>query len=292
MQRVHRFLLLVIAASVLGLTPQSSGTPQNEVIETINDHGWVNWCQGIIYAEGLGRVPAEVCKEKQDPSTAKDAEEDAHANLFQTVKEVRIDSSARVRDLVEKSDMIRVQLQGMVKRAQLIKREYLSDGTVHVTVALKLTGGLAQLALPEYVRQVRDIKPISGEPSVGKKPEKSSEPSPPTVYTGLVVDARGLQGQPAMVPMIVDENGREVYGSAYVSREFAVQNGMAAYGRDLKTAQNDPRVSNQALAVRALRTVGPSGCDFVISNADAWKIQNASENLLFLKKCRVLIVLD
>jgi hypothetical protein len=291
-KKANRFVPLAIAALVLGLTTQSSGTQQHEVVEKMNGHGGVNWSQGIIYAKGIGRVPEEVCQAEQNPSTSKKAEEDAYANLFRTVKEVRIDSSARVKDLVEKSDMIRVQLQGMVKGAQMVKREYLSDGTVDVTLALKLTGGLTQLALPEYVRQVRDITPISGEPSGGNEPENEPPQAPSTVYTGLVLDARGLQGQPAMAPVIVDENGREVYGSAYVSREFAVQHGMAAYDRDLKTAQNNPRVSNQALAVRALRTIGPSGCNFVISNADAWKIQNASENLLFLKKCRVIIVLD
>lgn len=292
MKKANRFVPLAIAVLVLGLTTQSSGTQQQEVVETMNGHGCVNWSQGIIYAKGIGRVPEEVCKGEKNPSTAKKAEEDAYANLFRTVKELRIDSSARVKDLVEKSDMIRVQLQGMVKGAQMVKREYLSDGTVDVTLALKLTGGLAQLALPEYVRHVRDITPIAGEPSGGNKPENEPQPPPPTVYTGLVLDARGLEGEPAMAPMIVDENGREVYGSAYVSREFAVQHGMAAYDRDLKTAQNNPRVSDQPLAIRALRTLGPSGCNFVISNADAWKIQNASENLLFLKKCRVIIVLD
>jgi len=291
-KKANRFVPLAIAALVLGLTTQSPGTQQHEVVEKINGHGGVNWSLGIIYAKGTGRVPEEVCKAGQDPSTAKKAEEDAYANLFRAVKEVRIDSSARVKDLVEKSDMIRVQLQGMIKAAQMVKREYLSDGTVEVTLALKLTGGLAQLALPEDVRHVPEITPISGEASGGNKPESEPQPSESTVYTGLVLDARGLQGQPAMAPMIVDEDGQEVYGSAYVSREFGVQHEMAAYDRDLKTAQNNPRVSSQPLAVRALRTLGPSGCDFVISNADAWKIQNASENLLFLKKCRVIIVLD
>jgi len=289
-KKANRFVAVAIVAMVLGLTTQSPGTHQDEVVEKIEGHGCVNWSRGIIYAKGTGKSSEKVGKKSQNASTAKRAEEDAYANLFKAVEEVRIDSSERVEDLVEKSEMIRVQLQGMVKGAQMVKREYLSDGTVEVTLALKLTGGLAQLALPEDVRNVPEITPIPGEPSRGNKPE--NEPSSPTAYTGLVLDARGLQGRPAMAPMIVDENGHEVYGSAYVSRELGVQHGMAAYERNLKTAQNNPRVSNHALTVRALRTVGPGGCDFVISNADSWKIHNVSEHLLFLKKCRVIIVLD
>ena len=41
-----------------------------------------------------------------------------------------------------------------------------------------------------------------------------------------IIDAKGLNAKPAMSPKVVDENGQEVYGSAYVSREFAVQQGM------------------------------------------------------------------
>jgi hypothetical protein len=95
-----------------------------------------------------------------------------------------------------------------------------------------------------------------------------------------------------MSPTIVDESGKEVYGSAYISREFAVQQGTVAYKRDLKSAQNNPRVSGNPLIIRALRTRGCCRCNFIISNTDASKVQSASENLLLLKKCKVIIVID
>jgi hypothetical protein len=114
----------------------------------------------------------------------------------------------------------------------------------------------------------------------------------PAIFTGLVVDARGLNARPAMSPKILDERGNEVYGSAYVSREFAVQQGMAGYAKDLTASQTNPRVTNQPLTVKGLKTEGPGQSDLVISNADADTIRSASENLSFLKKCRVMIVLD
>jgi hypothetical protein len=95
-----------------------------------------------------------------------------------------------------------------------------------------------------------------------------------------------------MSPKILDERGKEVYGSAYVSREFAVQQGMAAYAKDLTASQTNPRVTDQPLTVKGLKTKGPGRSDVVISNADADSIRSASENLSFLKKCRVMIVLD
>jgi hypothetical protein len=95
-----------------------------------------------------------------------------------------------------------------------------------------------------------------------------------------------------MSPKIFDEYGQEVYGPGYVSREFVVQEGMAGYAKDLTAAQTNPRVTEEPFTVKGLRTEGPGRSNIVISNADAAKIRSASENLSFLKKCRVMIVLD
>lgn len=276
---------VAITSIILGLTTQGVGAESHEVVERLGTYGHVNWSQAMIYAKGI-----EICREKgrdktPDGSTAQRVNADTYSNLFETINAVRIDSSSLVKDLVDKSDMIRVQLRGMVKAAQIVKREYLSDGTLEVTLGFEMTGGFAQLALPEDIKQVSEIK------TIGRKPPTTPYPVP-TIYTGLVLDASGLHGRPAMSPRITTDSGEEVYGSAYVSREFAVQHGMVAYERDLKSARNNPRVSANPLVVKGLRTQGPGRCNFVISNADASKIRSASENLLLLKKCRVIIVLD
>ena len=95
-----------------------------------------------------------------------------------------------------------------------------------------------------------------------------------------------------MSPRILDENGKEVYGSMNVDREYAVQQGMSGYARDLTAAQSNPRVTNNPVSVKGVKTEGPGRSDIVISTADAEKIRSASDNLSFLKKCRVMIVLD
>jgi hypothetical protein len=287
---------LAAAALVLGLTTHSLGEESHEFVEETAGHGYINWSQGIIYAKGMGAAPDKSSQKAKNASQSPAARADAYSNLLEAVMGVRIDSASVVRDLVEKSNMVRSQLEEMVKRAEIVKREYLSDGMAEVTLAFKLTGGFAQLALPQDIMPVPEIRTIPRTPAKERNHDEEGKPSPPTpvptVYTGLTLDARGLDGRPAMSPRIVSENGDEVYGSAYVSREFAVQHGMAAYGRNLKVAHNNTRVSSNPLTVRGLRTVGPGRCDFVVSSADAWKIRSASKNLLFLKQCRVIIVLD
>jgi hypothetical protein len=168
----------------------------------------------------------------------------------------------------------------MVKRAQVVKKEYFSDGTIEVTMEMNLRGGFAQLVLPGEIRpleSIRTMAPVTNSPSV---------------FTGLVVDTRGLGTKPVMAPKILDENAREVYGSAFVSREYAVQQGMSGYSKDLAAAQSNQRVGDNPLTVKGLRTEGVEHSDVIISNVDARWLRSASENLSFMKKCRVIIVVE
>ena len=186
------------------------------------------------------------------------------------------------------SDVINTQVQGMVKGARVSKQEYLSDGTVEVTVRMPLAGNFASVIIPRILEK-RPAAPLPAETpkAAPEKPAPAGE-----TFTGLVVDARGIQARPAMSPRIIDESGREIYGSMNVEREYAVQQGMSGYARDLTAAQSNPRVTNNPLSVKGVKTEGAGRSDIVIANADAEKILAAGDNLSFLKKCRVMIVLD
>ncbi|MFP4474135.1 MAG: LPP20 family lipoprotein [Desulfatibacillaceae bacterium] len=273
-----------------------------DVVQRLGDNGKVNWSEGWLEAVGIG-VPPErhYGKPQARPMALRAARLDAYRNLLEVTNGVRITSETTVRDFATESDVIRSQVEGMVKGAQVVNREYMSDGTVEVTIRMSLHGGFAQLVLPREVKQVPEVRQVEPEqpasPAPAPVPTERSPGSPPAhdggrSYTGLVVDTRGLSARPAMAPRILDEDGREVYGSAYVSREYAVQQGMSGYSKELSAAQTNPRVTNNPATVKALRTEGPGNADLVVSNADARMIRGASENLSFLKKCRVMIVLD
>ncbi|MCD6297537.1 MAG: hypothetical protein J7M30_10320, partial [Deltaproteobacteria bacterium] len=172
------------------------------------------------------------------------------------------------------------KIASMVKNAEVVKKEYFSDGTVKVIMEMNLRGGFAQLVLPKEISPLESIRTMT--------PVKDSF----SVFTGLVVDTRGLGVIPVMSPKILDENAREVYGPAFVSREYAVQQGMSGYSKDLAEAQSNQRVADNPLTVKGLRIKGCEHSDIVISNADASKLRSASENLSFMKKCRVIIVIE
>jgi hypothetical protein len=67
---------------------------------------------------------------------------------------------------------------------------------------------------------------------------------------------------------------------------------MSGYARDLTAAQSNERVTNSPITVKGLRTGGAGKADIVISNTDARQIRASAENASFMKKCRVMIVLD
>ncbi len=296
-----RKLVVVAVVALMLVFPATQGfvAEWQDVVQNVGVSGSINWSQGIMTATGIGSPPEKYYgKPQARPMALRAAQLDAYRNLLEVTKGVRINSVTVVEDSMVTNDMIRSQVDGMVKGAQVIKKEYLSDGTVEVTIAMSLRGGFAQLILPKDIKQVPEIRTIPPVPpqvpegAMPAPPPAMPQPATPAVYTGLVVDARGLAARPAMSPKILDESGQEVYGSAYVSREFAVQQGMAGYAKDLTSSQTNPRVTNEPLTVKGLKTEGPGQSDLVISNADAGKIRSASENLSFLKKCRVMIVLD
>ncbi len=268
-------LVFLLAIPTFGLSEEG----QDLVVQMAK--GSINWSKGTIVATGIGAPPEKLYgKPSARPMALRAATLDAYRNILEVIVGVRIDSSTVIRDYTVENDIIMAKVDGMIKGAEVIKKEYLSDGTVEITMEMSIRGGFSQLMLPEEIRQLESIKPVT-------QAETSS-----AVFTGLVVDTRGLKAKPAMSPKILDENGQEVYGSAYVSREYAVQQGVSGYAKDLLSAQSNQRVADNPLTVKGLKTKGPGRSDIVISNADASMLRSASENLSFMKKCRVMIVVD
>ncbi len=275
---------VVMALSLLaGIGWSADAVSMSEWIEKIGNQGNINWSAGYVEAVGIGAPPERfIGKPQARPMALRAAQVDAYRNLLEVTKGVRVDSATTVKDFTVESDIIRTQVEGVVNGSKVTKQEYMSDGTVEVTVRMPLGGGLSQTVLQKVLERKQEPPPA---PPAGPAPAAM-------VFTGLVVDARGLQARPAMAPKILDESGKEVYGSANVDREYAVQQGMSGYARDLTAAQSNARVTNNPLSAKGLRTDGPGRADIVISNADADKLRAAAENMSFMKKCRVMIVLD
>ena len=111
-----------------------------------------------------------------------------------------------------------------------------------------------------------------------------------TVYTGLIFDAQSSSFIPSASVKILDEDGREVYGSAYVSKEWAEKQGIVGYAKTVDDAKANQRVAGTPLVVKAMKATGPNNKDLVISNGDARKVRDLSKNINFLDKAKVMVV--
>ncbi len=267
-----------------------------QIVEQMGNKGVVNWTDGYVEAVGIGAPPQRYIGMPQArPMALRAAQVDAYRNLIEVVNGVRVDSTTTIRDFTVESDVINTQVQGIVKGAKTMKQEYLSDGTVEVTVRMPMAGNFASVIVPRIMER-RQAAPMPATPQMPAPAAPQAPAASPVsgseVFTGLVVDARGIQARPAMSPRIIDENGQEIYGSMNVEREYAVQQGMSGYARDLTAAQSNPRVTNNPISVKGLKTEGAGRSDIVIANAESERIRAGADNQGFLKKCRVMIVLD
>jgi hypothetical protein len=111
-----------------------------------------------------------------------------------------------------------------------------------------------------------------------------------TVYTGLIFDAQRLAFTPSASVKVLDEDGREVYGSAYVSKDWAEKQGIVSYVKDMDQAKANQRVAGNPLVIKAIKVTGPNNKDLVISNDDARRIRDLAKHLNFLDAAKVVII--
>jgi hypothetical protein len=110
--------------------------------------------------------------------------------------------------------------------------------------------------------------------------------------SGLIINAQGLGLLPSMAPRLVDEAGKEVYGTAVVASDAVAEGGLAGYAKDIDQAKADARTGDKPVVIKALRLAKKSKTDLVLSNADADKLRAPDTNLKFLTEGRVIIVVD
>jgi hypothetical protein len=254
--------------------------------------GQINWTRGIVTAPIMNNGAGP-----QDGRISDQAVESALQNMVNTLMQLRIDDQRCVAHIIEHNRISRAKVEAMVRSAKMIYQPKEIDKGRQALVQMSLRGGLAQLMLPSEIRQVQPIKALNGtffQPHSKMRSRGSAQfQSEPGAYTGLIVDARGTGAKPSMAPSLLDEKGREVFGAAYVSREFAVQYGFCLYLRSMPDEWSAfGRVTPNPLNIKGLRTYIPDSCKIVISNADASRLRGTSAHLDFLKQCRVIIVLN
>ena len=286
----------ILFCSCLWIEPLWAGSNTDlDLIEHFNS-GQINWTRGLVTANGE-ISPKDAESMDLDRQGNEMALQRAVQNVYNTLLQLRIDDRLCGASLFADDRKTRSKIEDMAAASKILRIDEHPSGSGTIQVQMSLYGGFAQFVLPPDIRQVQPILPLksSADPRDSQKlpHDTPDEKAVYHGYTGLIVDARGTGAKPSMVPSLLDENGGGVFGPAYVSREYAVQYGVCQY---IRLANNDwpslPRVAPKPLVVKGLKADPPGSCRIIISNTDASKLRGASSHLEFLKRCRVIIVLD
>ncbi|MDA8133120.1 MAG: hypothetical protein M0T82_00740 [Desulfobacteraceae bacterium] len=280
-----RLLAVFILIYVFALPPCGLAAP--EMISdgdciTKFETGTVNWTTGMITASGKAS-PADQSPVSKE-SVFLYAKAEAVKNILSTLKQIKINNEWTVSDYASENLIILAGLEKTAREAPVSKQIYTSALAVEITLKTSLFGGFLQLVLPEEIRQIPKINPEINPkilPVIGK-----------SLYSGLVIDARGLDIEPVLDPVIVSEQGHDVYSSVFISREFAVQNGICKYVCNLDQAVRDKRIGDNPMILKGLRKEGSKNATLVISMSDYLVLEKTTERHAFLNECRVIIVRD
>src|SRR5210317_1398726 len=134
---------------------QSLAADKADLVE-IFDHGHINWSKGLLFSRGMAAPPAK--KQVKGPQAMEEALTNARAlalaNMQDIVLQTRVDSLNLVRDIASSNDVMMAEVESLVNGAKAVRQEYLSDGTVEVTMQMPIYGGFAQMVLPEEIKQI------------------------------------------------------------------------------------------------------------------------------------------
>ena len=277
-------------------------------VQQVGSNGSVNWTQQVIRCTGIGAPNPDAPMAAQRSGALRAAKLDALRNLLETVKGITLSSETVVDGAMLTSDVIRTRVEGALRGFRVVDTRYMSSQDVEVDVEVPLAGIVLDALLPHnfgggaLMTGGQLLCPTCGQawPAGKSVPTgvtliqvgEGGMTASSSVSTGLIVDATGLGARPAMAPVILDENGEEVYGSKYVSREYATDIGMVGYEKDINRARYNERVADNPMVVKGIKVSGTNKTDIIISLADATKIHNAASNMNFLQNCKVMVILD
>jgi hypothetical protein len=220
-----------------------------------------NWTDGYIEVTAVGAVNLALAQSKAHALSQ--AEETARALAYRKLTEriygVQVNSKTTVSGAVATSDALTTQTRGLVRDAHEVKvsHEILDDGSIlcAVTLSVPMTTarGLAALAAQTPAAHAGEPVFVAG----------GTDPRVEAAYTGVVIDATGLQADPALAPTLLTEDGFVVYGAETLGPERVSALGVAPYVKTLEQAK-EKGAGAKPLVIKALKAVGEYACDLVL----------------------------
>ena len=299
MKQIILFLFFCFMSTGIVLAQDCSGTscmPEKakDDCTVMERNGCIDWENGIIYATGMGvpnpNFPTQAQKTYSAYQAAKTV---AMRNLLQMVEGINITSTRTVKAGMLKDDTINTQISGKIRHVQEAgKPRTMNDGSIWVTMKMYMRDIISVLVNNQHFAfQKGELFQNSKQKSESPKTNSSQYGGQEnTVYTGVIIDARGTGVTPAMSPKVYDPDGKEIYGSMAVERAFVLQHGIVGYVKNLEKAKENERVKGNPLLIKGSLKNGKTS-DLVISKKDAELLMKLDATQSFLREARVIVII-
>ncbi|MBF0467832.1 MAG: hypothetical protein HQK61_02950 [Desulfamplus sp.] len=283
-------------------------------------YGSINWTTGTIQARGRS-----LAKKNQSTETSYNLEaarNSANDNLVEILKFIglpgkyiiskqdRLLSQSTTSSETEMSSHIHTviaQIKKKAMNANIVKTRQNNGGSTEMMLETNMYGEFLQSVLPPQIKEIPEIELFepdtqSQEDEKGRKTFHENQWIKDTgmihmtrdndSHTGIIIDARSIRFKPVLYPVIVSEQGQEIYGPMFISRKYAAERGVCTYICSLDPALTAKKAGKNPVMIKGLRKDSERNNTIVISMSDADKIQKMPERHLFMKGCRVVIVIS
>lgn len=263
--------VLVAPAARAGDAKDPAGAADDGSVVQKVGHGEINWSKKMVTATGSGAAKLQGSVAQARLGAERAAKLDALRNILETVQGIQVTGSRSANDMMSNGE-IKTRISGMAQGFKIVETKYYSDGAVDVIVSMPIDENLTN-ALVERPKKTRKLSDAGA-----------------ATYTGLIVNARGLGVVPSMAPRVLDESGKEVYGTEVVGEKGLKQGGIVGYAKAEEQARD--RAGEKPLVVKALRLSDKAKTDIVLANGDADKLRDPGANLSFLVDGNVVFLVD
>ncbi|MNR75381.1 hypothetical protein D3C72_60110 [compost metagenome] len=291
------------AALSLALTLVISPMAQAAFLDEVPG-GAINWTDGVIEVTGTGVMPETGSLAQKRMMGYRAAIADAYRKLAEAVDGVRVDAVTSVSNYVTDSDVVRTQVGGLIKGAQVGKAVYNTDGSVAIKLTLDLHGKNRSVASIVVPAQQQAVESAAGASTSSSVPTTSylwktvriapAAPIPVTEdYSGVIIDAKGLSAEPALTPQLFDESGTELYpANIPADADAVIDRGIVSYAKSVDEAKTlTSRIGKKPLVIKAKAVRGPLKADLVLDHQAAGLLLGADQRRAFLNSFNVVIVL-
>ncbi|NLV68903.1 MAG: hypothetical protein GXY14_14625 [Spirochaetes bacterium] len=248
--------------------------------------GMIDWTKALITASGTDRISLNDEGQPVDPDSGKiisisearnisysRAKEKALNEAALLISEIPVDYESTILQIIERDPVARARMTRVMHEHSRFRDR--SSGYLENSCEIQIKTGYLLTAL-NYEFPMEDF-PLSEI--------KAS----PTLYTSIIVDTRGLDIRPMLLPSIYNENGLEIFGKNFISGDDAVKYMPVSYAYSEREAMKHKKAGQHPFFCAALKNLNGSP---VLSDDDIRRIFSHKKNSSYIQKCRVIFIID